>query len=400
MQISIVGGELFNKGAQAMVFAVVNEVKIRYPNAKIALLSGRDFNRKDAEKEQYDFKIAPWDIRLKLRQLPLVKLFISRKHCTATQENDAIQFFKHSDLVIDVSGYGLSSVFSNVRVASYLLDLWLAKKMARKLILMPQSFGPFHFGKKQGLFNLLLKWLIQTPVRIYAREQAGYEQISPFTSNPDNIRLSPDTVLQSQHPKTSNIFKNDGLNKLQVAPHSVAIIPNEKVFKHNRDNDLHAMYIKMVEQLISFKKHVYLIYHSSEDLVICQKIKAAFHNTDGVILVEQEYNALELSSLISQMDYIIASRYHAVVHAYRDGIPALVLGWAVKYSELMAHFAQKQYSLDMRDTLSEEHLLERLTHLNEQYIQEATLISEKIVNIQSVDLFSDVFSFIDNQKNA
>ena len=58
--IIITGGELFNKGAQAMTFVSVDEIKRRFPDHQIYLLSEMDMKRPAAEKEQYTFDFIGW----------------------------------------------------------------------------------------------------------------------------------------------------------------------------------------------------------------------------------------------------------------------------------------------------------------------------------------------------
>ena len=53
--ILITGGELFNKGAQAMTFVTVSELSKRFPDKQIILVSGRDNSRPQAEKDRYCF---------------------------------------------------------------------------------------------------------------------------------------------------------------------------------------------------------------------------------------------------------------------------------------------------------------------------------------------------------
>ncbi|HPP66766.1 MAG TPA: Coenzyme F420 hydrogenase/dehydrogenase, beta subunit C-terminal domain, partial [bacterium] len=58
--IIIVGSDLANKGSQAMVFTVVNQIKRAFPNKKIYLFSSAiDFERNEKEKNIYKFNILP-----------------------------------------------------------------------------------------------------------------------------------------------------------------------------------------------------------------------------------------------------------------------------------------------------------------------------------------------------
>ena len=390
-QVVITGGELFNKGAQAMVFAVVSEVKTRFPDAQVTLMSSADFIRSGDEKARYQFDILPWDIRLKLRRLPLVKSIIKRKHFSEEDEQQALARFSTTDLVIDVSGYGLSSVFSKTRVLNYLFDLYLAKKMDRKMVLMPQSFGPFHFSfGLNTLFKGVLKSLMSHPIKVFAREQDGYKLMTSFRKNL-HLSQSPDLVIQSEPPKEQHIFsKVSHSNEVAVNVNSVAIIPNEKIFKHNAQNDLYQTYQVLITLLLEQGKSVYLLRHSYEDLKICKKIKANFADKDNVILNEADMNAYELAQLIERMDFIVASRYHAVVHAYRDGIPALVLGWAVKYLELMKKFEQQQYCLDVRTDISEQMLKSLLESLCQNSAKESDTILACLSDVKAVNVFNDI----------
>ena len=48
--IIITGGELFNKGAQAMTFIAVDEMKKRFPDHQILVLSEMDLQRSKEER--------------------------------------------------------------------------------------------------------------------------------------------------------------------------------------------------------------------------------------------------------------------------------------------------------------------------------------------------------------
>lgn len=58
--ILVTGGELFNKGAQSMTFVTVDELKKRYPDKEIIVISHSDYYQRDKEyKERYDFEFLP-----------------------------------------------------------------------------------------------------------------------------------------------------------------------------------------------------------------------------------------------------------------------------------------------------------------------------------------------------
>jgi polysaccharide pyruvyl transferase WcaK-like protein len=86
--------------------------------------------------------------------------------------------------------------------------------------------------------------------------------------------------------------------------------------------------------------------HSIEDLSFCWDIKKMFIDLDAVIIIEDDFNAIELENIIKQFDFIVASRYHSVIHAYKNNVPAIVLGWATKYKDLTRACAQESCFID------------------------------------------------------
>ena len=77
--IIIVGGELFNKGAQAMTFTIIDRMKKINPHSNIFLFSDRDFFRKDEEKAIYSFIIMPWNLEIKISLLNCLRNVFKKK---------------------------------------------------------------------------------------------------------------------------------------------------------------------------------------------------------------------------------------------------------------------------------------------------------------------------------
>ena len=56
--VMLVGGQLYNKGAQSMVFTVVNEMKNRFPGYEVIMFSNFDYTRSQKEQDNYKFSIS------------------------------------------------------------------------------------------------------------------------------------------------------------------------------------------------------------------------------------------------------------------------------------------------------------------------------------------------------
>jgi colanic acid/amylovoran biosynthesis protein len=395
--ILITGGELFNKGAQAMTFTIVNELKSKYPQHELIVLSERDYNRDKEELQRYNFTIKPWFFQLKMKIYNPVSnlLYIFHKsdknpELVSSEKESIIKILKNTDLLVDVSGYALSSQWGTKYSLNYLLNIMVAKKYNIPVLLLPQSFGPFNYrGVQSLLIKSLLKRYLKYPKKIFAREEEGYKFADNYTQN--NLVRSLDLVLQNKNElNLNNIFKDPSsieLNIASVSKNSVAIIPNKKILNHGTENIL-KKYVSIVRELLNCGKKVYLIRHSYEDLYICEHIKSNFSEKD-VVLLTDDFQSYELEKFIDKFDFIIASRYHSIVHAYKHGVPAIVLGWATKYQELAKVFSQENFLFDVRRLINDddERILNKVIELNHSYKLESNVIKDRYASLNPIDYF-------------
>ena len=87
-----------------------------------------------------------------------------------------------------------------------------------------------------------------------------------------------------------------------------------------------------------------------------------------------------MEEVIKQFDFVIASRYHSIVHAYKNGVPALVIGWATKYSELLGNFGQLDYFSDCRSNINIDEMGNKLEKMMQDYKHEG----ERIINKMNI----------------
>lgn len=386
--VIIVGGGLFNKGAQAMTFTVVDQIKRRFQDKDVYLFSTRDFNRDEKEKNIYDFNILPWDLKSKLWLLySRNKLFKKGNHKYDYIKDNIREIVKDADFFIDISGYALSSQWGWFRSVKYLLNIIIAKNYSIPYYIFPQSIGPFNYPLKYKIFLYpLLRLYLKYPKKIFPREKEGLECIHKFRRK--NVEKKYDIVLQNQGYNLANIFKKKiNLKNMKIKNNSISIIPNSRVAERVNSEEIYSIYKLIIKKLINAKKIVYVLRHSYEDLVICEKIKKFFPNNKNVILISDDLNFIELESIIKQFDFVIASRYHSIVHSYKNGVPALVIGWATKYFELLKDFDQLDYFFDCRDGMNIDEIGDKIDKLVKNYKYENKKIIYKINNMQKENIF-------------
>ncbi|MDR5674218.1 polysaccharide pyruvyl transferase family protein [Halalkaliarchaeum sp. AArc-GB] len=389
--IVIVGGELFNKGAQAMTFTVVDQMSKRYPEKDVYLLSGRDYERDPDEKAQYEFNILPWGPETQLSLLSPELDFGNTTQYPKQDKKAVKNVLEDCSMLIDINGFALSSQMGAKTSFIYLTDILIAGEYDVPMYILPQSIGPFDYSSASKLLlNPLMQTYLSYPDVICPREQAGVKSLAPYTRN--NVRREFDIVLQNEGYDPANIYTSEpDLERKDLESEAVGIVPNSQVFERTDPEELYSVYDAAIEALLENGKTTYVLRHSIEDLDLCREIEKRFSENDNVVLFEEDLNAIELEHIIRQFDFLLGSRYHSLVHAYKNQVPAIAIGWAVKYRELLDRFDQSAYFFEGRDEIDEQELVSAVEQMCNSYDCESELIGEKVDEIQQNDLFGDLF---------
>lgn len=395
--IIITGGELFNKGAQSMTFMTVDKMKQKYPDAEIIVLSTKDYERSSKEKEEYDFKILPfttgWVYELSggvTNALWKVKNTIKTSSYKKyeVEKEELKKILEHTIYMIDVSGFAFSSQFSTNRSVDFLLRIYLAKKFNIPVVIMPQSYGPFDFkGKDKLIINQLAKRTLSYPEVIYTRENEGHKMMEE-TFGLKNLKRSTDMVLLNKSIDYSNVYANDldHLKSFNIEK-GVGVVPNKENF--SRGDNVLKVYKTIIETALKNNKVVYILRHSHDDKEACSIIKDAFRENENVKLINDDISSIEFDMIVENLELIIGSRFHSIVHAYKKSVPVIGIGWATKYHELLARFDQSRYMFDVRKDIDLDEVESNTKYMLSNLEEESEKIENKLIEIQSsIDLFS------------
>ena len=378
-----------------MVLTTVNELRARCENVDIFLLSGPDCRRDTAELNQFTFEILPWDFRMKLRGFSILRLVLKNKHFDDELESNMWRIIRKADLVIDVSGFRLSSQFSPVRIVDYLINLHFLSVTRHLSSYSRSPSEPFNFSRPLSFFLApLIRHYLRYPKKIFAREDDGSVALNVLGIS-HQVERSLDTVLQAGDHSFSRAFHNRAASELPDIPDgAVALVPNQKTMVHSGSIDMLDLYSQLIRSNIEMGRSVFLLRHSFEDVSIIDALKQRFADEDKVIALLGDYDAVDLQLLLSQFDFVIASRYHAVVHSYKARVPCLVLGWALKYPALMREFEQDELYFDIRQPLDTSRVERKLFELNRSRSDYSERIANKLESTMEKDIFEQAVRFV------
>lgn len=392
--VIITGGDLKNKGAQAMTFITVDEIRRRFPEEVIYLAAGTGTAEDSAKAAPFQFEIidaAICDLKGLACVNRFMRLLLEMRYGKKVYHEAYRQLWQDTDLLIDISGYSIGTDWGVSTSLLAALRGRIASLFGAKVYYMPQSFGPCDFAGLKGKCAeiLLKKWLSCADI-LFAREKQGYDLLADRYGL-TNVRLSCDLVLQNRKIDLSNVYKEiPDMLQCEVKPRSMAVIPNAKTLRFGREEKLISLYQTIINRMLDREYYVYLIYHSSEDRKICGRLKDFFAAEERVIWIQDELSCIAYGQLVKQFDFVIASRYHSIVHAYKEGVPCIVLGWAVKYTELLSLFGQEKFVFDVRGDIDETGFWAMIAEMEKNCKVYSEQVKQKLEEIQSENVFDAV----------
>ena len=385
--IIITGGGMGNKGAQSMTFICVEEMKKRYPKDRIVLMT-----LAKGDSQQYRFDVCPIAysaLQQVVRPVGSLKAFFKRIRKEEVQKITGL--FEQARLMIDISGYALGSNWADATVDYYLSCIECARKYDVPVYVMPQSFGPFDYPQNASVRNRISQTMAYPRV-IYAREAEGYRMMKEQFGL-HNLKQSCDMVIRGTAVEPDHIYRDYVGTKLpQIVEHAVGIIPNIRNFDHGDKSAIMNFYRIIIQQLLSEGKQVYILYHSGEDAPICQEIKEAFQKNNHVTLLPQDFDCFAYEEIVGKFDYLIASRYHSIIHALRNRVPCIAMGWATKYIDLLALFEQKNCMIDVRKSVGEQEIIDMLQQMEAEYGDRGKVIQERLKELRRSNLFDEILA--------
>ncbi|NJO63759.1 MAG: polysaccharide pyruvyl transferase family protein [Richelia sp. RM2_1_2] len=229
------------------------------------------------------------------------------------------------DVVLDASGFCFSDQWG-ARATEEKLKLYSRwKKQGKKIILLPQAFGPFSSDKIQQAFRKV----VEISDLVFARDRISFEHINKFNNPKNNIRIAPDftNLVEGVEPPY--------FNTLLGRP---CIIPNQRMIDKTSlnvgDNYLSSL-ASIAEYLIEKGLDPFILIHEKDDCILGKELQNSIAKN---ITVVEEDNSLFLKSILGKCSFVVSSRFHGLVSALSQGVPCIGTGWSHKYEMLFQDY--------------------------------------------------------------
>ena len=244
---------------------------------------------------------------------------------------------KEIDVVLDASGLRYTDKWGLKPVQNAVREYARVKKRGGKIILLPQAFGPF----EDPMVQEGMKRLHALVDRIYARDAVSYQHLTSLLGQSEKIHSATDFtgLVEGIIPTDAEKFRG-----------KIAVIPNQRMMDKT-SKEVATRYFEMlvafVRQCQTSGKEVFVINHEGRsDEPICKQLCSAF---EPVLPYTGIRSAKEVKGLISLSSGVMTSRFHGLVSAFMQGVPALTTSWSHKYEELLNLFEASDCLLDSSD---------------------------------------------------
>lgn len=382
MVIQIDGGASTNKGAQLMLVAVMQEIKQRYPNAKLIINN----NNADESLVQSIFgdnftiprKASFYRKVSKLQLIRIAGLFSRKLSCYFTVKHA----IKGADVVLNIGGFQFGDQWNHneVNVANWKDYLKKLHDFGAKIVFMPQAFGPFNnLGSKK-----MLQVLNDYSDMIMARDDISYDYLIEGGVAKEKVFLYPDFTA-SVKPK--------GTESSQQYSGRVCIIPNSKIIQKGvmDKQSYFGAIIKIINHIYQRGFEVVLLNHEGKrDYYLCKNIT---ENTTHDLPIVAGLNAIETKGMIASSYLVISSRFHGVANSLSSCVPCLATSWSHKYKKLLDEYRQGNCLLDLSNIDSALSIIDKvLKYDHNEKVRQVLVELNTVVKEKNRDMWNKIWN--------
>lgn len=361
MKILLSGVETNNKGAELMLYAILQEIECKYPEAVVYMSPYRIKQGVKYIKTNVDFRM--WPFEKAVTKLKLRKIF-QMFHISYNLLPDMCAL-RDIDYHFDGSGFVYSDQFK-ITKSKLFKEKELLKYLSKhgcKNVILPQAFGP----AEKLLTKKMLATISEYASIILPREKVSYNY------------LEGSGVVDMKKVKIYTDFTSlvDGVfpGNYEHLRDGICVIPNSQMI--NKGAISMKAYLDLLREIVSCAndtgRKVYMLNHAGwQDEKLCNTVKQLVADNIEVVT---GLNALEVKGLIGSAYLVMTSRFHGLASSLNSCVPALSTSWSHKYDELYHDYALNSYLLPLDN---KEEALKMLMRMMEE--KENTRIREHLNN--------------------
>lgn len=235
------------------------------------------------------------------------------------------------DLIIDLTyGDSFSDIYGKKNFYLYSLPKLLSIKNKKKLMLGPQTIGPFY----SKVVESTARYILRKADKVVVRDKESLRCAKDLAVR-DDIAVSSDLAMILPYDRKGNADRIEG--KLNIGL-NVSLLMWEKSSSSSLklSLDYQCLITNLIAELQKIGAAVHLItqvYDKKEfsEYSLAKELNKKFK---GTVLAPEFADPIEAKNYISGMDVFIGSRMHATIGAFSSGVPVIPLSYSRKFEGL------------------------------------------------------------------
>jgi colanic acid/amylovoran biosynthesis protein len=326
--VEINGTGTHNRGAELMAIAIADRLRATFPG--IQLVVSRQFGT-DGERQKHGL-LTTWEHIGRLGSLRSFMNMLKMKGRADVISPASV------DVVLDASGFAFSDQWGESRPRKLVTMMSRRYRRGQTLILMPQALGTFNI---EGV-AVWSRRLMQRAALVCARDSQSRAAVEAL-GGCALLRQYPDfTVAVAPAKGVARPFDDE----------FAAIVPNVRMLDKTGVGGAYLAFLRhaITEIRRNGMRPVIVLHDADEDRAVVGALGGDFSSIDVVTHDDPRV----LKAILGQAEFVIGSRFHALVSSMSQGVPCIGAGWSHKYPELFADFDCPE--LLMADLEELEHL--------------------------------------------
>lgn len=333
-------------------------------------------------------KINYKDKVISVKEIPCSKkdLLVAYIHSKSFGENNIIKEIKSSDIILDISeGDSFSDIYGIKRFVQHSIIKLIAIKLNKKLVIMPQTLGPF----KNKFVKLTAKRILDKATYVFVRDRISKKVAEEELKVKREIRFIPDMAFYMKPDDNVSIDKFINNDKIKIGINVSALLYNGGYNGKNMFN-LKINYKNFIDKLIEKLSNIdnteiILIPHVmvkdievEDDFRVAKKIAEDLGKKLNIDIktIDKYYREDEIKAIISGCDFFIGSRMHACIGAISTKVPTAPVAYSRKFIGIWEEIGLGNCVVDPREQNESEMMDIIINNFNNRHMIKEKLNTE------------------------
>jgi polysaccharide pyruvyl transferase WcaK-like protein len=370
-KVAIIGGSFWgNRGAAAMLETTIAKVREINPEAIFTIFTPYpEIDNSLVQNENFTF-VDSKPLALILLNIKVIGFWFLSKIGLKHKPAGILKSILDAQVLLDIGGITFADgrlIFLPYNILTILPALLFEVPVVK----LSQAAGSF----KNPIIRLCAKYFLPKCDFIFARGEKTLAFLQELELSENKVALAMDAtfVFQEDYCLTNEnnysvhqihdlllLRKNEGIPVIGISP-SILVMGKMS----SKDSDYVHYLVEMIRKT-SFQQDVHFVVFPN-----ASREKSKKKRNNDILAIEEMQNRAKLelplsiynkitwmtfdidtkgiNKIVSILDLLITSRFHAMVFGLRLTTPTIVIGWSHKYHEVMKFFGLEAFVFDYKD---------------------------------------------------